>query len=149
MNIGLRICFGMIVSLTLASGCAHKTVLAPDVATAHSEEGGKGMSARVIWIKNKKSAVDVMVRFTNLYPHSVFLKNKAFQLAVGGNQRGLKNSTFAIELAAGESVEKVLTFEFADSKSRSGTGTLTLSPMNTDNGSALPVMKIELPLKEN
>lgn len=144
----LRKCFGIVVLIAMSSGCAHKTVLAPDAATAKSEVNGKGMSAQVIWLKNKKNAVDVMVRFTNTYSHSVFLKNKAFQLTVDNNQRGLKNSTFAFELAAGESVEKVLIFDFGESKPKTGTATLTMAPSNTENGSALPILKIELPLKD-
>ncbi len=142
----LGICIGIVLFASFSTGCAHKTVLDPETAIVKSEADGKGLSAEVLWLKNKNNAVDVLLRFSNSYPHSVFLKNKAFQMTIEGTQRGLKNSTFAFELAAGESTEKVLIFAFGESKPKTGRAVLTIAPVNVDNGAALPELKANLPL---
>lgn len=125
--------FTMIVLLAvsfLGANCAYKKVSYEKSAAVTNESGdaGKGnLSAKMIWLKNKKNRIDVSVNLENNYEFPISMSQDAFFFTIGGKKVAAKSFS-GVELRAHTSKDQLLIFEYPEGN-RSGEATLVIDPI--------------------
>jgi hypothetical protein len=133
------------LALTLGA-CAGKKIMYEGGAAAKSTTSGPGISSSVVWLKNQKDRIDVLLRITNEYPHPVTFKMTKAKMTFGGVSVAPNDFGGMMELGAGITTERVLIFKFGDMKPVTGVAEMVLVP--EWDGKDLPPLKSALTVEK-
>lgn len=104
----------------------------PTISTKFSEASTQSLEVKVVWLKNKQDAVDVMVQMINHYPHPVVFTQGAIQLSINDRRGYSSGAGFTYALQPNEMWQKVLVFRFdpALPPNVGGAATLAIAPIS-------------------
>lgn len=119
--------FLFVISL-MGANCAYKKVSYEKSEPVSNESAlGKGLDAKMIWLKNKKAQIDIFVRLENNYEYPISMSQDAFLFTLNGKKVRAKPFS-GVELRSHTSKEQLLIFEFSE-EPRSGEATLVIDPI--------------------
>jgi hypothetical protein len=135
----------------LTANCAYNKMQYGTEGISQNEKGEHKLEGRVVWLKNKKNAADVLVMLRNDYKHPVVIKLNDFQLDIEGETAALINQGTITELTPGQTSEQLLKFRFASVKERAGTAKITLAkifegPIESMGKKPLPPLTLQVPV---
>ena len=135
--------FVCLLSVLAFAGCSHKKLTYQNENAVIENEKG-GLSARTIWLKNKKDSIDVLFLLRNQYNETIVLKESAFIVEFGGEKFPARQGTGELVLRAGLTYEKLLIFKMHKHKAMEGTAHFHIEPITTESGKVLPPLKVSL-----
>jgi hypothetical protein len=138
----------LILAVTFTISCANRQRLkyVPGTAVASNETDNRGVSISIEWLKNKENSVDIMAILRNNYESSVKIKKSAIKIRVGDQPGFISKSDFSGELAANGGTERgLLIFKFAGPVPKTGTATLLISEISSEDGKKHPDLMIAVP----
>lgn len=106
-------------------------------------EGDARFGAKVLWLKNKKDTIDLLVDLRNEYPHPVTLRSNSFALDFGGRTVGPQSDSIWVTLAPGMNREQLLIFKLGQTKPPVGPATFTVKPLKGES-QELPGITVEM-----
>lgn len=132
--------------LTLTVGCANKAVeISSEVGSMENEKDG--LSAQVMWMKNKSNSVDLEIVLVSSYKEEIVIDDGAFSLEYLGEKYPIRSVSGSSVLSPSTRYEKTLVFVLPDNKNRQGIVTLKIDPIQTDKDRKhLSPLKLNLPL---
>ena len=137
--------FALLIAISFA--CAHRQSVAfvPGKAVGYNERNGLAIS--ISWLKNKETSVDLMLSLTNGYKRGIKIKKSGIKLSVNGEPGVISRSDFSGELAAnGGSERGLLVFKFSNDVPKTGTASLLITDITSEDGSkTYPDLMISVP----
>jgi hypothetical protein len=132
---------------TLLAGIAcshHKIEYRPGELSAKSVSPTGNLSADVVWMKNKKDTVDLLLMLTNTSKSSVFLRS-SFRLYFNNTEGVRYTNDMPEEIPSGAAPKGLLVFRFDTGKPMAGTVKLVIDPIyaDADGKNKLPPITLE------
>ncbi len=132
--------------LALTIGCANKAIpISPEIGTQENEKGG--LTARVMWMKNKPKSVDFSIAFVSSYGEEIIVKDSSYTLEYKGEKIPIRESRGSSVFSPNSKYEKTLVFVLSENENRQGQVTLTIDPIQSEKDlKHLKPIKFVLPL---
>lgn len=113
-------------SFLISVGCSHNKVTYEGGGFASNEKDGNGIQARVIWLKNKKDSIDILLSLSNKYQQPLTFKRSGITLTLNGSEMSLRKSNFSGELAPNGLEKELIIFDTPVRKDEAANGVAVL-----------------------
>jgi hypothetical protein len=145
----------LVVFATLAAtiACSYNKMEYGAAGIFKNETTEEGLQVQVLWLKNKKQAADVNMRFVNNYKHPIAIKYTDVRLEMNGEKASLAQPLDGtMTLQPGYFADRVMIFRFLQPGIRQGKATVTIDriseigPDGEPTKKKLSAMAFELPV---
>jgi hypothetical protein len=148
----MRLLSLLLLVATLGLGCSHQKTRYDQNGFISNEKEGEGLQAQVVWLKNKKNQIDILVNLLNRYSEPIRLQDTGISLTFNGENIPLFRSEMSGQMAPNSFDKVLLFFNKTGKNTQEGVALLTIGDVKSDFGKDskipnIPPLKLELEVR--